>query len=179
MKIKLAIVVFLISIKAFSQDPTNKWVASVSLAFAGYSKVDGAKVGGQLVYQSPRFGLARYITKGIIFEAAFATAIGDTQKYTTFDGFARYDFNNSYDKIVPYVMIGGSFISAKSFTPTLNFGIGNTIWISPRIGLHGQIIYKFSENRFVSQKSHIYASGGLVYSFKPRANGARLWEVKH
>ncbi|NJN50044.1 MAG: hypothetical protein HC798_01800 [Polaribacter sp.] len=71
------------------------------------------------------------------------------------------------------------FINAVRFTPTLNFGLGNTIWIGPKIGFNGQLMYKFSQSTFQSQKSHIYFSGGLVYSFGARSNGARLWEQKH
>ncbi|NJN50045.1 MAG: hypothetical protein HC798_01805 [Polaribacter sp.] len=89
MKNKIPLIVLLIALNGFSQNASNKWVASVSLAFAGYSKVDAATVGGQLAYQSPRFGLARYITKNFIAEAAIATAIGDNQEYTTFDGFVK------------------------------------------------------------------------------------------
>lgn len=162
-----------------AQNPTNKWVAEIGTAFAGYTKPDGVAVGGQIAYQTPRFTLARYFKSNFTMVGSFATAIGDNQEYTTFDGLLRYDFGNSYDKIVPYIVLGGSFIQAKRFTPTLNFGAGNTFWISSKYGINVQLLYKFSENRFESQKSHIYPSAGLVYSFGARSTSARLWDTSH
>lgn len=69
-------------------------------------------------------------------------------KYTTFDAVLRYDFGTFMDNVVPYVVIGGSFISAVETTPTLNLGAGNTFWIKENYGVNVQVLYKYSEDRF-------------------------------
>ncbi|WP_435414278.1 hypothetical protein [Polaribacter aestuariivivens] len=165
---------FLLNVNA--QNEGSKWTAGVSLAGAKYSFEDAKVVGGQLAYQSPRLNISRYLFKGLTLDGAFATAVGDNQKYTTFDGILRYDFGTSVNNVVPYILLGGSFISALKFTPTLNFGAGNTFWFTPKYGLNLQLMYKFSESKFDSQKSHIYFSFGIVYSFGNRSLNPRLWE---
>ncbi|AUC85479.1 hypothetical protein CW731_09335 [Polaribacter sp. ALD11] len=178
MKIKALIIFFLFvfTIQIKAQSEVQKWTAGISIAGAKYSLQDGRVVGGQLAYQSPRFNVSRYIFKSLVLDAGFATAVGDNQKYTTFDGALRYDFGTSRDNVVPYILIGGSFIDAVRFTPTLNFGAGSTFWFNANYGLNLQLMYKFSESRFESQKSHIYPSAGLVYSFGGRSSNQRIWE---
>lgn len=162
-----------------AQNPNERWVAGIHVGSVLYSDAGGAKVGGSYIDQLPRITLSRYMFKNITFQAGLGISTLDNQKYTTFDGLATYDFGNSYDKLVPYLLIGGSFIDAKRFTPTLNIGAGNTFWFSSNYGINAQLMYKFSANNFESQSSHIYASIGLVYSFKRRTMVRRLWHMKH
>jgi hypothetical protein len=182
MKIKVLIfcVIFSASTKLMNaQNSENKWVFGVSLGSAVYSDEEDRKKGGVFVSQVPRINISRYMFKNITFDAALGFAAIDTEDYTTFDGIIRYDFGTSYNNVVPYVLLGGSFISASQLTPTLNFGAGNTFWIFPNYGLNFQIMYKFSEAQFSSQFSHLYTSIGLVYSFKSRNLNPRLWDMKH
>lgn len=164
-----------------AQNEDNKWTFGASLGSVVYSNTDAKLVGGAYVDQIPRVNLSRYMFKNITFDVAIATSLIDSDSYTTFDGFMRYDFGKSYDNVVPYLLLGGSFVSAKNLTPTLNFGAGNTFWIFPNYGLNLQAMYKFSESRFNSfgQYSHLYTSIGLVYSFKSRNMNRRLWHMKH
>ena len=157
------------SLEIKAQSEQQKWTIGISIAGGKYSPENGLIVGGQLAYQSPRFNISRYLFKGLIMDVAFATALGDNQKYTTYDGTLRYDFRMSDKKLVPYVLLGGSFINAIRLTPTLNSGAGDTYWFGSKFGINGQGMYKFSEDRFQSQKSHLYASLGLVFRFG--ANG--------
>lgn len=175
------IAIFLIfSISLNGQNNDNKWTFGSSLAFAKYmSTPDAIAVGGEFVYQSPRFNLSKYMFYNITFDGGISTAIGDTQRYTTFDGTMRYDFGTSNNNVVPYVLLGGSFISANAFTPTLNFGAGNTFWFSQKYGFNLQFMYKYSEEKFQSQFSHVYLSAGLVYSFGSRPMSPRLWNDNH
>ena len=149
----------------------------MSLASAKFTDFQGSLIGGSFVYQSPRINISKYIFKNLTLDAGFSTAIFDSQKYTTFDGILRYDFGTSFNNTVPYVLIGGSIVSAARPTPTLNIGVGNTFWVYPSYGINFQLIYKYSENRFESQYSHLYPSVGLVYSFKPRNMNLRLWDM--
>ncbi len=178
-RISLTICSIFFACSLYSQNETNKWVAGISTAFAGYTKPDASIVGGQIAYQTPRFTVARYFKSNFSMVASFATAIGDNQEYTTFDGALRYDFGNGYDTSVPYVLIGGSFIQAKRFTPTLNFGVGNTFWISSHYGINAQIMYKYSYSNYESQRSHVYPSLGVVYSFGARDGSGRIWNSTH
>ena len=163
----------------FSQSEDNKWTFGIDLALAKYSDADRALIGGTFINQSPRFSLSKYMLSNITFVGALSTAIGDNQKYTTFDGLARYDFGTSQNNVVPYVFVGGSFIKAASLTPTANFGVGNTFWFSDKYGLNMQFMYKYSQDKFTSQKSHTMTSIGLVYSFGSRSMNPRLWSSAH
>ncbi|WP_439127851.1 hypothetical protein [Polaribacter sp.] len=172
--ILIAIVAF--SFQSKAQNENQKWSFGVSIAGAKYSLEAGKVVGGQLAYQSPRLNISRYIFKGFTLDAAFATAIGDNQKYTTFDGAIRYDFGTSENNVVPYLVVGGSIISALRPTSTTNFGGGTTFWFSPKFGLNMQLLYKLSPTNYESQRSHLYASFGLVYSLGNRSLNPRLWD---
>lgn len=170
---------FFQSIKAQNED--DKWVIGLNIGSVLYSNADADKVGGAYIDQIPRINISRYLFKNLTLDAAFGTTFLDPQKYTTLDGILRYDFGTSYENVVPYVLLGGSFITATQLTPTLNFGAGNTFWILPNYGLNIQVMYKFSESRFNvnNQYSHLYTTIGLVYSFKSRNMSRRLWDMKH
>ena len=165
-----------LTISLYSQSADSKWTFGLDLASVKYSDTNAAILGGAFINQSPRFSLAKYMFSGVTFVGSVSTAIGDNQKYTTFDGIARYDFKTSENNVVPYIFIGGSFIKAGALTPTLDFGAGNTFWFSDKYGLNIQMMYKYSEEKFTSQKSHIMPSIGLVYSFKGRSLNPRLWD---
>lgn len=180
MKLKFLVLFFfflIISIKG--QNENSKWTFGLGLASAKYTPDQAKVVGGQFISQSPRINISKYMFSGITFDAGLSTSIGDNQKYTTFDGIMRYDFGTSTNNVVPYIFIGGSFINALALTPTLNFGAGNTFWFSSRYGLNIQVMYKFSEDKFSSQKSHLYPSIGLVYSLGLRSLVPRIWNYKH
>lgn len=175
----LLVLLFISSVIIKAQNSENKWTVSLGLASAMYFDEDGKKIGGSFVNQSPRINISKYLFKNLTADAGLSTAIFDTQKYTTLDALLRYDFGTSFDNSVPYVLIGGSIVTAAQSTPTLNFGVGNTFWIMPNYGLNFQLMYKFSESRFGSQYSHFYPSVGLVYSLNSRNMNPRLWDRKH
>lgn len=178
-KFNYFIIVFLFLIMSpplHSQNANNKWTFGLDLASVPYLIKDGDAIGSALLNQSPRFSLARYMFYDITFVGSFSTAIGVSQKYTTFDGLARYDFGTSQNHLVPYVFIGGSLVKAIALTPTVNFGAGNTYWFSDTYGFNFQLMFKFSEDRFLSQQSHMMTSIGFVYSFDAKSMKPRVWE---
>jgi hypothetical protein len=182
MKIKCNYLSFLflfLTISVFGQNASSKWTFGLDLASVKYSETDGKNqyIGAMFISQSPRFSLAKHMFSGVTFVGSVSTSIGDDSDYTTFDGTARYDFNTSNNNTVPYVLIGASFVKAYALTPTLNFGAGGTFWFSNKFGLNIQAMYKFSEERYESQRSHIMPTIGLVYSFKGHGAKPRLWDV--
>ena len=167
------IIIFLLAftIHIKSQNIQQKWTAGISLAGAKYTYI-----GPPLVEVSPRLNISRYIFKGLTLDMGFAKdVIGDTQTYTTFDGSLRFDFGQSNYNVVPYVLIGASALKGKVITGTMNLGVGNTFWILPKYGLNFQLIYKYSRDIIQSQRSHLYPSLGLVYSFSARNLNPRIW----
>ena len=170
----ILLVCFTLQVK--SQNEKQKWVAGISLASAHYLIDFQADVlGGGYIFQTPRFNISRYMFSNITLDAGISASIFDGQTYTSFDGIARYDFGTSKNNVVPYILLGGSFITAKVLTPTVNIGAGNTFWFSQNYGFNLQAMYKYSEARFESQFSHFYTSIGLVYSFRGRSLNPRLW----
>jgi hypothetical protein len=177
MRTKVVIILLLaFAIHIKSQNKEQKWTAGISLAGASYTMEAGKIVGGQVAFQVPRINISRYIFKGLSLDFGFATALGDTQTYTTFDGSFRFDFGQSNYNVVPYILIGASSLKGKVITGTMNLGVGNTFWISPKYGLNFQLIYKYSKDIIQSQRSHLYPSLGFVYSFSARNLNPRLWQ---
>ena len=167
------IIIFLLAftIHIKSQNIQQKWTAGISLAGAKYTYI-----GPPLVEVSPRLNISRYIFKGLSLDMGFAKdVIGDGQSYTTFDGSLRFDFGQSNYNTVPYILIGASALKGKVITGTMNLGVGNTFWFSSKYGLNFQLIYKYSRDIIQSQRSHLYPSLGLVYSFGARNLNPRIW----
>jgi len=168
-KLTLFIVFFLfLSVKAFTQNEEKKWFLSIGSSSVLYSQEDASAVGGRYKTQFPRLSAGRYMFKNVTFVGSVSFTLSNPQEYATLDGTMRYDFGTSNNTFSPFVMIGGSFIKStrsKYLLPTLNFGFGGTIWFSDKLGLTGEFMYKYNEERFQSQKSHTFASAGLVYRF--------------
>jgi hypothetical protein len=168
----------------FSQDVENKWVFGAGLGIAKFDTTGATVIEDQLIFQIPRFNVSRYMYKGITFDAALSFNLpggipfNNKITYFSFDGFARYDFGMSEESAVPYIVVGGSFIKKIIITPTLNVGLGNTLWFSQRYGLNVQALYKISPPEVDSLKSHFYFSVGLIYSLKLRTMVHRLWNGK-
>lgn len=186
-KFTFFVVIFLfLTLQNFGQNENHKWAVSFGFGTVNYSKENAAAVGGRFIPQFPRLSAARYMFKNVTFVGSISGTFNDSQKYTTLDGEARYDFGTSKNKITPYVVIGGSLVKSKHLLPTLNYGIGGTLWISDHFGLHAQLLHKYNEKRFKSQTSHSFFSTGLVYRFslKKATEGnsstrKRIWESKH
>jgi hypothetical protein len=71
--------------------------------------------------------------------------------------------------------MGASYLKGKVITGNSNFGIGNTFWFSQKLGMNLQVMYKYLKYDIDTQKSHIYPSAGIVYSFSYRNLNPRLW----
>ncbi len=179
-KCNLSTFLFLfLAFSIYSQNSGSKWTFGLGLSSVQYSEEDvrNSPIKGKFISQSPRFSLAKYMFPGVTFVGSVSTAIGDNQDYTTFDGIARYDFKTSQNSTVPYVLIGGSFVKALRLTPTLNIGAGSTFWFSDKYGVNIQAMYKVSQEKFGSQRSHLMTAIGLVYSFKGRNTNPRIWDI--
>lgn len=186
MKYIFLAVIFLFTFKGLSQNQENNWAITIGTGSVLYSEENGAAMGGRLIPQFPRLSVATYIFKNITLAGSISTDFNDNQEYTTYDGEVRYDFGTSENIINPYVLIGGSFIQSKNLLPTLNFGIGGTLWISDHFGLQGVLMHKYNEERFQSQRSHTYGSVGVTYRFSLSGGNSnsssgrkRIWESKH
>ena len=167
------------------QDNNNKWAFGIGAGGPLYSEENVPAVGFRFTAQFPRISIARYMFKNVTFAGTFSRSINVDKKYTTLDGEIRYDFGTSENLISIHVLIGASFIDAKFLIPVLDFGAGGTLWVFERIGLNGQLIYRYNNLGTVSQPSHIFASGGLVYRFnlgsaaRNQVGRRRLWDIRH
>ncbi|MFK8060821.1 MAG: hypothetical protein AB8B78_12115 [Polaribacter sp.] len=183
------IFLLLLAVKTSSQNEVNKWSLTFGSGSILYSQEDAVDIGYRYNTQFPRVSIGRYIFKNVNFVASISSSLNGSRKYTTFDGEARYDFGTSENRISPYILLGGGFIEAEKLTPTVNFGAGGTFWISDKVGLNGQIMYKFNEERFQSQRSHTFGSVGLIYRFSFSSSSSnnvirdsrnkRIWNQKN
>lgn len=175
----------------FSQDLNNKWIVGLGSGTVLYSQKDQSKIGFRYSQQFPRFTIGRYIFRNVSFVGHFSSSTNENNKYTTFDGDIRYDFGTSENTLSFYALIGGSLIDTKLLLPLVNVGGGSTLWLSERVGLNGQLMYKINNSGFNSQASHFFGSAGLVFRFdfgggsgfsKSRGNRGsrrRLWQMRH
>jgi hypothetical protein len=163
-KISITLLLFIFSFQVNAQKENNNWAFSVDLALAKYSDADSKALNETSIVQFPRLSVARYMSHNLILGGAFSAAFGN-QKYTTFDVFSRYDFGTSEQIFVPYIVAGTSFIMAEEITPTVNAGLGSTLWFFENYGLKLQALYKFSGEQFSSQRSHTMFSAGFVFNF--------------
>jgi hypothetical protein len=180
----LIVVLLVISASSFAQDKTVRWAASVGGSFfltddrVAFPK-DGFNV------QVPNLSLTRYIGNG--FSAGVKVSFTGIEKiegsftnghYITFmDLYAKYDFNFSENKFVPYIVGGiGSNVKDKiDRAPSLNIGAGLTYWLFPRIGLNGQITRRIVSSSYAEKFSSITQfSGSLVFTFGD-SRGFRNW----
>ncbi len=181
------ILLFLFSFTTFSQDRESKWVAGLGVATVRFNKADKIVIGDLVLIHIPRINISRYLFKGITLDAGFSFGVikklegvfTNSISYITFDGSIRYDFNLSDRNSVPYVFVGTSWIDARKFAPTLNAGVGSTLWVSKNIGLNVQGMYKFSAENIESMRSHFYYSLSVIYSLEPRSLTRRLWDAQH
>lgn len=166
----------------------NNFELGLSTSVVRFSDKNAAFIGDKHMFQIPMVHANYLINKklSVGVELSFNTInnIGimkNTVKYNSFGGSIRYHFRDVSSIFEPYVFLGGTMVkSERKRTPTLNFGIGNTYWITNKLGVNTQVIYKFSEKRFRSMKSHFNFTLGVVYNFNfSLFNRKRIWEVKH
>lgn len=194
MKKKYILVLFLfLTIMLQGQDNNNKWAVSIGGGIMNYNPKYGtpsSAVGYRWVEMLPHFTVARYVAKNLTISGSFGIALQESSRYQigTFrdevqvQWAARYDFGTSENIFSPYVLFGGSLISARGNTATtLDLGIGGTLWVYRRFGLTGQAMQRINYAGLESQPSHQFVSVGIVYRFNLGGeNGRRrLWNFKH
>ncbi len=187
-----ACIVFLFPLSSHSQNQNNRWAIGVSGSLVSFGNVGLTVVRDRYNAQIPKINITRYLFSGLSLDAGFTVGTlkkieglyGNAFDYFSFDGGIRYDFNTSTENYVPYIGLGGSIVGAPATianskpTPTLNFSLGATYWISSKWGVNAQATYKYSQKEFQSMVSHVQLSAGLVYSFGRRAMVYRLWDVE-
>lgn len=161
---------FLVILKVNSQ---NKFELGLSSSILKFSDKAASKIGDRYLFQSPILNVNYQFNNkfSMAVEAVFPSVIKDigfmsnSIEYSSYGGALRYHLND-FNKLKPYVFIGGTLVKTElKRTPTLNFGIGSSYWLSQRLAINTQIAYKFSEDRFESMQSHFQFSAGVIYSF--------------
>ncbi len=162
-------VLFLISINVQSQ---NNLEVGVSSSIIKFSNKSAAIIGDRHLFQAPTLNVSYQLNSkfSVNAEVAFSTikdvgVISNSINYSSYGASVRYHLDY-FNKFKPYAFIGGTMVKAElKRTPTLNFGIGNSYWLTERLAINTQIAYKFSEKRFESMQSHFQFSAGIIYSF--------------
>lgn len=150
----------------------NNFDFGLSTSVIKFSDNSARIIGDKHLFLAPVFDLTYNINEqfSLNAEVAFTTInnigiMSNSINYSSYGISGRYQLDY-FNKFKPYVFVGGSFVKAEEKrTPTLNFGIGNSYWLNDRFGINTQVIYKFSENRFESMRSHFQFTVGVVYNF--------------
>lgn len=167
--VMIFLIVFIVTKNIQSQ---NNFEVTLSGSILKFSNEGARIIGDKYLFVTPVLGLAYNINKqfSLKFELALTT-INDIGIMSNSIGYNSYGMYGVYHldffkNFKPYVLVGGTFVkAAMKRTPTLNFGIGNSFWISNKIAINTQLAYKFSEKRFESMQPHFQFSLGVVYKF--------------
>jgi len=172
------ILTLLFSLQVTAQSNNSKWVVGIGGSLAKFQDADVAFIGDNFNSQAPRLSVSRYLFKGLTVDVglSFSGIFKDDIPYFSFDTAVRYDFENSNESFVPYVLVGGSIVKTiNKASPTFNLGFGSTYWLTGKYGLNTQLVYKHSLESFEGMRSHLHLSVGVVYSFIFRNDSDRLW----
>lgn len=173
--VKFLLLIFLSTISISAQDSSDKWGFGLNIASVLYSKKDGGTVGGRYIATLPAVSVSRYLGNKMTISVTFSNAINDTQQYFSSDFNLTYDIFKPEKSLRPYLLGGIGVVNLLDSGITLNIGGGGTLWITNSIGLNAQLMYKVSTIGGELQRSHIFNSVGVVYSFSSSKN-KRLWE---
>lgn len=193
MKKGVLLIVLMLSLTILGQSKNSKWAVGVSGSLVTFGETERYKINEQFNLQLPRVNVSRYLFSGLTADLGVSFSLinkvdgffENNFNYFAVDGMLRYDFGLSGTNMVPYVAVGGSMIggpktiSGAKTSPTLNFGLGTTFWITNQWGANLQAFYKKSPDDISSMYSHYQFTVGVVYSLKPRKMLYRLWEVSH
>lgn len=159
-----------------AQDSSRSWSIGLNSSSVLYSEKDGPVVGGRYISIIPGISLSKYIGNKMTVSFGLAKSIQDTQKYVSADANLNYELFNPEYKLRIYALGGISIVNLIETGITLNIGGGGTLWVTDRIGLNGQLMYKLSALGGDFQRSHIFATAGIVYSLNLNGSTSRIWE---
>ncbi|GEM_PF-1398336 len=182
---KIFLLLFFIGFQIVAQNKNNRWVVGASIGVVKFASEDSKFIGEQFIFQMPKLNVSRYFYNGFTVDAAISfntineipSFYKNSISYLSLDGAVKYDFGTSNDNLVPYILLGGSFLKTTyKMRPTINVGGGGTFWLNSRYGLNTQLLYKYSPESVGSMRSHAYFSFGAVYSLSIRTLAPRLWD---
>lgn len=165
---KLLTLFMLLSIAGFAQDKTSKWTFGLNIGVIPSVKTYPTEETVSNI-QIPNININRYIYKGITLGAGLTfTGIRLEQELDLLmmDFYAKYDFNQSENKIVPFVVAGPSLLfdvpAARSYA--LHLGGGIHYWLWPSVALSAQLQHRYivASNTL---DSHNQIFVGALFSF--------------
>ena len=162
-----------------AQDSSRSWSIGLNSSSVLYSEKDGPVVGGRYIGIIPGVSLSKYIGNKMTVSFGISKSIQDPQKYVSGDANINYELLNPEYKLRIYALGGISIVNLLETGITLNLGGGGTLWITDRFGLNGQLMYKLNALGGDFQRSHIFATAGIVYSLQLGGSNSRIWERKH
>lgn len=179
--IKLSSIKFCILLLLFSffsvkaQDSSEKWGVGLNSSSALYSTEDGLNIGGRFIPIIPGVSISKYLGKKMTGSAMFSYSLIGDQKYFASDFNLTYDIFNPDFFLRPYLLAGVGVVNLLDTSLNLNLGGGGTLWIFNNVGLNAQLMLKVSAIGGQLQGTHVFGSGGIVYSFTMSRN-KRLWQ---
>lgn len=162
------VVFFVLMVKVQSQ---NNFEVGISSSIIKFNDKAAAIVGDKHLFQVPTLNVSYYLKEALSVnvEMGFSTIkdigiMSNAINYSSYGASLKYNLDY-FNKFKPYVFLGGTMVKAElKRTPTLNFGVGNSYWITERLAISTQAAYKFSEQRFESMQSHFQFSAGVLFS---------------
>lgn len=174
--LKINLLLFILTSSFLSAQEINKLYSfGLNSTSVLYSEKDASVVGGRYIAFIPGISISKYLGNKITVSAMFSKSMGDNQNYFSSDFNLTYDILNPKYSLRTYVLAGMGLVSLIETDLTLNIGGGATWWISDKIGLNGQLVYKLNPLNGEFQKPHFFGSAGLIYSFDFSDN-TRLWD---
>ena len=156
----------------FSQTRNGEWQVGVSAGVTKFSDENALVIGDKHQFQIPRINVTKPLHNNLAIDVAmtFTTFdvgfIGNEETYFAADASLRY-FYEVGQTFYPYAFAGiGAVDTAFRIAPTLNVGVGGTIWFNAIFGINGQVFYKNSLSAD-NTPSHIQVTAGMVFALDP------------
>ena len=160
------------SFAVFSQTKNYEWQVGVGASITQFADKDTGFIGDKHQLQIPRFNITAPITDNLSLDTAVSVNTFDFDSafitnsafYFSVDVTARYHIEAT-EWFFPYVFAGGSLVdSSYSISPTIDAGVGATLWMNNLVGFNLQTYYKYSLESSESMRSHLQFTGGLVFA---------------
>jgi len=174
----------------YSQDENNVWVVGIGINAVDYYPTNAPGTGNDDGFLNEVFNVAdhwnisgpqiittRHLVKNLSVDGLLSfnsiKKYGDVAvektSYLGIDVNFRYSFMDTSKAFTVFALAGGGYTFVFYSGATINGGFGLNYWISDKIGIHTQALYKYNSSEY-KLEPHLYYSLSLVFKLNSSSN---------
>ena len=166
-KIFFTVICCVLTLPLLAQRSFPSWHFGASAVYTDFGSANETTMGAKSITQFPQLSITAPVWKQFSANATvtFNGLVKNDIKYFAFDVNVRYYLKPFINGLATYALVGlgGADSDLKKVTTTFNAGAGLHYWITPRVGVQLQTVYKHSFDTDLGLPSHIQAGLGIVY----------------